>query len=152
MEHGASGDQRAPLPTDRARGSGGDAWIPILDGRNRNLDFDTWSPLPAGGIPCAKSFRASCSPAERPEPPQEFRRPTDMTSRFIRPHSTGGWCDAGRNRKHCKPWRKASARGGERPSCTARTRKAWSTRMSSFPRRMAFRLKDGSSRDRNRTR
>ncbi|GEC41196.1 hypothetical protein JOH52_005927 [Sinorhizobium meliloti] len=34
MEHGASGDQRAPLPTDRARGSGGDAWIPILDGRN----------------------------------------------------------------------------------------------------------------------
>ncbi|RVH81878.1 hypothetical protein CN204_23195 [Sinorhizobium meliloti] len=61
MEHGASGDQRAPLPTDRARGSGGDAWIPILDGRNRNLDFDTWSPLPAAGIPCAKSFRASCS-------------------------------------------------------------------------------------------
>lgn len=36
MEHGASGEQRAPLPTDRARGSGGDAWIPILDGRNRN--------------------------------------------------------------------------------------------------------------------
>ncbi|ASP87400.1 hypothetical protein CDO26_23795 (plasmid) [Sinorhizobium meliloti] len=113
MEHGASGEQRAPLPTDRARGSGGDAWIPILDGRNRNLDFDTWSPLPAGGIPCAKSFRASCSSAERPEPPQEFRRPTDMTSRFIRPHSTGGWCDAGRNRENTASF------GGRRPHVAA---------------------------------
>ncbi len=36
-----------------------------------------------------------------------------MTSRFIRPHSTGGWCDAGRNREN------TASLGGRRPHVAA---------------------------------